>query len=96
MNIEFPDIVAGVHERYLRAGVDGVITNTFGANRISLKRHGHENEVRDICLAGAEIARKFVTFEPSGESTRTMALRGRRSGMAVLDGLGGPSYAKRL
>src|SRR4249919_73010 len=29
-----PDVVAGVHERYLRAGADIVETNTFGATSI--------------------------------------------------------------
>lgn len=54
--IESPQVIHAVHQKYFDAGADAVITNTFGANGISLKRHGLENDVRAINLAGAKLA----------------------------------------
>ena len=50
-------IVAAVHESYFTAGCDAVITNTFGANGVSLGRHGLADKAVEINRAGAEIAR---------------------------------------
>jgi 5-methyltetrahydrofolate--homocysteine methyltransferase len=57
-NIESPDIVLGIHRAYLRAGSDAVLTNTFGANKYALSRHGFDENVEEINTAGAEIARR--------------------------------------
>jgi len=56
--VEQPDIVLDVHQAYLDAGVDAVITNTFGANRYALVRHGFAEKVFEINKAGAQVARK--------------------------------------
>jgi methionine synthase I (cobalamin-dependent) len=58
LNIESGDIVLDVHAAYLRAGSDAVITNTFGANKYALARHGHADKVVEINRAGAQLARK--------------------------------------
>jgi len=58
LNIESPEIVRSVHQRYLDAGVDAVITNTFGANGLVLKRHGHGEKVHEINRAAAKLARE--------------------------------------
>jgi 5-methyltetrahydrofolate--homocysteine methyltransferase len=58
LNIESPEIVAGVHRSYIQAGSDAIITNTFGANKITLARHGHVDKAVQINLAACEIARK--------------------------------------
>ncbi len=58
LNIESPDIVLDIQRAYIRAGGDAVLTNTFGANRISLDRHGLSDKVKEINAAGAKIARK--------------------------------------
>jgi 5-methyltetrahydrofolate--homocysteine methyltransferase len=55
--IETPQVIQTVHQNYFDAGVDAVITNTFGANRIALKRHGHENEAYKVNVAAARVAR---------------------------------------
>ena len=57
LNIESPQIVAAVHAAYLQAGSDAVVTNTFGANKYALSRHGYESDVEQINLVGAKIAR---------------------------------------
>lgn len=58
LNLDAPDIVRTVHEAYVQAGSNAVITNTFGANRLMLARHGHADRVREINAAGARIARE--------------------------------------
>jgi len=58
LNLESPEIVAEIHRAYLQAGSDAVITNTFGANRYALARHGHADKARQITQAGAELARQ--------------------------------------
>lgn len=58
LDVEQPDIVLDVHRAYLDAGVDAVITNTFGANRYALGRHGFAEKAFEINKAGAQVARK--------------------------------------
>jgi methionine synthase I (cobalamin-dependent) len=57
-NIESPQIVEDIHRAYFSAGCDGVLTNTFGANKYTLKRHGLDDKVAEINTAAAKIARK--------------------------------------
>jgi len=63
INIESPDIVSDIHQAYLQAGSDAVITNTFGANRYTLARHGYAEKVHEINQAGAEVARRAAGEE---------------------------------
>lgn len=64
LNLSNPDLVADVHGDYLKAGADVIETNTFGANRMKLRGFGLGDQVRDINLAGAHLARRAV--EQSG------------------------------
>lgn len=58
LNIESADIVGDVYRSFLLAGSDAVLTNTFGANKYALSRHGFADKVREINTAAAEIARQ--------------------------------------
>jgi len=58
LNIESPDIILDIHQSYLKAGSDAILTNTFGANRFALARHDLDDKVKKINLAGAQIARR--------------------------------------
>jgi homocysteine S-methyltransferase len=58
LNLSNPDLVTTVHESYLAAGVDIIQTNTFGASRLRLAEHGSARPVRDINVAGVQIARQ--------------------------------------
>jgi 5-methyltetrahydrofolate--homocysteine methyltransferase len=60
INVESPEIVADIHRAYLDAGSDAIVTNTFGANRYALGRHGRSEQAYAISRAGAELARKVV------------------------------------
>ena len=57
LNLSQPDLIRGIHHEYLQAGAEVIETNTFGGNSFRLERHGMENKVRDINLAGAHLAR---------------------------------------
>ncbi len=60
INIEAPQIVEEIHAAYREAGSDAVLTNTFGANRFTLSRHGYGDKADEINRAGAEVARRAV------------------------------------
>src|SRR5881227_3026991 len=57
LNLTQPDLVAEVHQAYVRAGADVIETNTFGANRIKLGAFGLADQVHAINAQGAKIAR---------------------------------------
>jgi homocysteine S-methyltransferase len=57
LNLTQPELIRGVHREYLQAGAEIIETNTFGANVFRLGRHSLADRVRDINLAGAQIAR---------------------------------------
>jgi methionine synthase / methylenetetrahydrofolate reductase(NADPH) len=57
LNLTQPDLVAEVHQEYVRAGADIVETNTFGANRIKLGQFGLADRTHAINEQGAKIAR---------------------------------------
>src|SRR5437870_4994645 len=57
LNVTQPDLVAEVHQEYVRAGADIVETNTFGANRIKLGSFGIADRLPAINQQGARIAR---------------------------------------
>jgi homocysteine S-methyltransferase len=57
LNLTQPDLVAEVHQAYIRAGADVVETNTFGANRVKLGAFGLGDRVTALNSQGARIAR---------------------------------------
>lgn len=57
-NITHPELVASLHEEYVRSGALIIETNTFGANRFKLAAFQRENLVKEINAAGVKAARK--------------------------------------
>ena len=61
LNISNPAAVTGIHREYIAAGAQLVISNTFGANRFKLARHGLAKQTAEINRAGVELARRAVS-----------------------------------
>lgn len=57
-NLAHPDRVLAIQRRYVEAGSDCLLTNTFGGSRIMLNRHGNADRAREINAAGVAIARE--------------------------------------
>ena len=60
LNLTHPSEVAGIHRAYIEAGAQLIITNTFGANRFKLAKHGLEDHVLEINRAGVDLAKRVV------------------------------------
>ncbi len=57
LNLSQPELVANVHQEYVKAGAEILETNTFGANSFRLARHGCQARVVEINRVGVELAR---------------------------------------
>src|SRR5690242_2698348 len=57
LNLSQPDLVQAIHRAYIEAGAQLIETNTFGASRYRLARHGFDDRVTEINRAGARVAR---------------------------------------
>ena len=56
-NFEHPDRVRSLHRRFIEAGADIVLSNSFGGSRYRLKLHNAQDQVREINIAAAKNAR---------------------------------------
>jgi len=59
-NVEQPDLIEQVHLAYLVAGARCLKTNTFGANRFKLSKHGLDQKIIEINKAGVELAKRVA------------------------------------
>jgi homocysteine S-methyltransferase len=55
--LERPDLVRRIHEEYIAAGAELILTNTFEANRSLLAKAGLADRVRDANFQAARVAR---------------------------------------
>jgi homocysteine S-methyltransferase len=60
LNLSDPNLILAVHEEYLQAGAEILETNTFGANRFRLARHGLAGKITEINAAAVRLARQAV------------------------------------
>ena len=79
LNLSDPGLILSIHEDYLQAGAEIIETNTFGANRFRLDRHGLADKVAQINAAGVRLARQAVEH-----------LRDKQAGDAWVAGSVGP------
>jgi methionine synthase I (cobalamin-dependent)/5,10-methylenetetrahydrofolate reductase len=56
LNLSQPELIRTVHHDYVHAGAELIETNTFGANRIALARHGLAEQAAAINRAGVALA----------------------------------------
>ena len=71
LNLTNPGLVADIHRDYIAAGAQIILTNTFGANRFKLARHGLEGQLAEINAAGIQLARQAIS-----ESKKTVWVGG--------------------
>ena len=57
LNVRRPEIVELAHRSFVDAGARLVLTNSFGANRYRLERHGLADRVDELCAASVARAR---------------------------------------
>jgi len=57
-NTDNPENVRKLHDSFVDAGSDILITNTFGANSYRLQLHNAQDRVRELNMAGVRIARE--------------------------------------
>jgi 5-methyltetrahydrofolate--homocysteine methyltransferase len=78
-NVSHPDAIRQLVRRYLDAGSQIVLTNTFGGSRFRLKRHHQESQVHDLNVRGARLVKEtvgdaayvFASMGPSGQILMT-------------------------
>jgi 5-methyltetrahydrofolate--homocysteine methyltransferase len=63
-NLTHPERVLAIQRSYVEAGSDCLLTNTFGASRVMLDRHGRGALTAGINRAGVEIARRAFDGRP--------------------------------
>src|SRR4029079_8789134 len=63
-NLEQPEKVRTLHQQFVEAGADIILTNTFGCNRQRLKLHGFQDRVYELARRAAEIAREVADAAP--------------------------------
>ena len=56
-NIDHPDRVKALHQAFVDAGSDIILTNTFGCNAHRLKLHKAQDQAFDLAKRAAELAR---------------------------------------
>jgi homocysteine S-methyltransferase len=61
LNLSNPALIADIHRSYIDAGAEIILTNTFGANRYQLDKHGQENQVAEINQAGVDLVRRVAS-----------------------------------
>ncbi|PIV64567.1 MAG: hypothetical protein COS11_01505, partial [bacterium (Candidatus Ratteibacteria) CG01_land_8_20_14_3_00_40_19] len=76
-NLEHQEEILAIHQAYLKAGAEIILTNTFGANRLKLRKLSRDKRIKELNQSGAEIASKakkdypdsFIAGDlgPSGE-----------------------------
>src|SRR5512135_3261701 len=60
LSIAYPDAVEKVHRSFLDVGVDAIETDTFRANRITMKEYGLQDRVIEINQVAASLARRLA------------------------------------
>jgi len=60
INLTQPELVLAVHYEYRAAGSEAITSNTFGANRLALRRVGLEDRAEEMVAVGAALARQVM------------------------------------
>jgi methionine synthase I (cobalamin-dependent) len=74
--LEQPDRIQALHRAYVGAGVDLILTCTFGGNRFRLASYGLADRVFEINRRAAELARQVADSASASSSARTIFVGG--------------------
>jgi 5-methyltetrahydrofolate--homocysteine methyltransferase len=59
-NLQHPERIADLAQRFIDAGSDILLTNSFGGTRYRLKLHNAQDQVQELNIAAVQILRKLV------------------------------------
>jgi len=90
LNVTRPDVVADMHDEFLRAGVDVIETNTFGGFAVPLGEYGLADRTYELNKAAAEIAAGVAADHSTSDRQRWVA--GSMGPGSKLPSLGQISY----
>ncbi len=62
-NISHPEVVQNIHQEYIKAGADIILTNTFGGNKIKLSNFRLEDHTLKINELAVNIAKDAINKE---------------------------------
>ncbi|MFZ0795081.1 MAG: homocysteine S-methyltransferase family protein, partial [Candidatus Korobacteraceae bacterium] len=68
-----PDVVKEIHAKYFEAGADVVETNTFSSTRIVMAEYDMQDQVYEVNLAAAKLAREVAASFSSNGRKRFVA-----------------------
>jgi 5-methyltetrahydrofolate--homocysteine methyltransferase len=91
--VERPEEVTQLHQRFVDAGADIILTNTFGCNPHRLKLHGAQHRAYELAKRAAELARGVAdaaqrpivvagSVGPTGELFEPMGALTRQAALA--------------
>ena len=60
LNLTNPNLIKSIHQEYVDAGADVILTNTFGANIFKLEKFGLADKTYDINFQGAKNAKEVA------------------------------------
>ena len=82
-NISRPEVIKEIHKRYIEAGSDIVLTNTFGAN--ALKFHAEGCSLEEIVKTAVNLAKKAAAEADTVSSDRSGTAGRKRTVYTALD-----------
>lgn len=62
--VDHPDRVMALHQQFVDAGADIILTNTFGCNPNRLKLHRAEARTHELAMGAAQLARRVADAAP--------------------------------
>lgn len=66
MNLESPDVVKKIHQKYISAGATIIETNTFGASSLKLAHYNLADKTREINFSAVKIAKSAGNIKVAG------------------------------
>lgn len=68
-----PDAIESIHASFLEVGCDAVETNTFRANRLTMREYGLEDRIIELNQAAAALARRVADGYATADRPRFVA-----------------------